>query len=140
PVFRAGTSCAVCQPSWLQCTVVGAVAAIRNVFSAGITRHLLLKRHSQYTAALFSTRYRFTVCEDWSKIFPSFSDRTSLMYSECAHTSGHADPVGLPRNNSRCGISAWSQTCSGNNRLPFVEDSTAANNACAAARFPAASS
>ena len=44
------------------------------------------------------------------------------MYSECAQTSGQAEPVGLPRKSSSAGISAESQTCSGSRRLcPEVE-------------------
>src|SRR5258708_4827457 len=47
PVLRAVVSFVVFQASLLQCTVAGAITAMRRSFPAGMLRHLLLKRHSQ---------------------------------------------------------------------------------------------
>ena len=44
---------------------------------------------------------------------PSRSERSSLICSACAQTSGIAEPDGRPRNSSRSGMSSASQTCSG---------------------------
>ena len=61
------------------------------------------------------------------------------MYSACAHTSGIAEPLGSPGNNSTSGIAGASQTCSGNRPPGLVCASIVASNRSASSRCPAAS-
>ena len=69
----------------------------------------------------------------------SASERSSLMCSACAQTSGMADPLGWPRTSSRSGMSALSQTCSGISAPRLVQASIVSSNAAACARSPSAS-
>jgi len=89
---------------------------MRRVLYRGTVRHLLLNLHPKICRVGFSVKYRFTVWGGWSKILPSRRDRRSFIYSECAQTSGQAEPVGLPRKSSSGGISEPSQICSGSKR------------------------
>jgi len=71
---------------------------------------------------------------------PSLMERRSLTYSECAHTSGMADPDGLPQNSSCSGISSASQICSGIKPPGLANASMALRSASAISCRPAASS
>src|SRR5712691_645734 len=141
PVSRVFVSCELFQSSILQCTSAEVSSTIRCFLLRGTDRVLLLNLQPKTCLTGFSTRYLCTVCGGWSKILPSRSERRNLIYSECAHTNGHADPVGFPRNSSSAGISSASQTCSGNRRpFPLVQLSIMESSTSASLGRPAASS
>ena len=80
---------------------------MRSFFPHGMVRGLLLKRQLKYSADFrFAPNSAPPFAEADRRSCPSSSDRRSLMYSECAHTSGQAEPDAFPANSSRSGMSA----------------------------------
>ena len=62
----------------------------------------------------FFLRYRSATSGIKSETLPSCTERSSLMYSACAHISGMAEPVGRPQYIQAEGRSGPSHDCSGN--------------------------